>query len=474
LNKRFNQINDEHNSDYVERNYSEQARKLVVKRFAPQNPKAFIRTFGCQGNVADSEIIKGMLISTGFELTQTIDEADFILLNTCAIREHAQDRVFGNIGAVKKFKESKSGLIVALCGCLMQQDHVIEKIRSSYSFVDLIFGTHSIQKLPELLYRCLIGEKHIVDVTISDQAITEGLPVKRDSTFKAWLPVMYGCDNYCSYCVVPYVRGRERSRVPEIILRKANELVSSGYKEITLLGQNVNSYGIKADFDMDFSALVESINAIQGDFLIRFMTSNPKDCTHKLLDTMARCDKVAKHLHLPFQSGNDRILRAMNRGYTREQYLELLTYARYVMPDLSISSDVIVGFPGEQYDEFRDTLSLIETAEFTSLFTFIFSPREGTAAALLPDPVNRDEKVRWFKELTLLQEKIASARTAGMKGQIFRVLCEAETKEGSGVISGRTESNVIIEFPSPPAVIGSFQKVLVDEVLTWMVKGKLL
>jgi len=456
-----------------QREYAELNGKLLVARFYPKQPLAYVRTFGCQGNVSDGERLKGMLCEMGFELTEKLEDSDLVLLNTCAIREHAEDRVFGNVGALKHLKESKPGVIIALCGCMMQQEHIAEKIKKSYSFVDLVFGTHVIHKLPELVFRIVSGEQRIFDLPDSDGFIAEGLPARRDSKFKAWLPIMYGCNNFCSYCVVPFVRGRERSREPDAVIKEAKELIAQGYKEITLLGQNVNSYGKDFDSDIEFSNLLQRLNGIDGDFIIRFMTSNPKDCTRKLLDTMAVSDKVAKHLHLPFQSGNNRVLEAMNRGYSREQYLELVAYARKVMPGLSITSDVIVGFPGESYEEFRDTLSLVEKAEFTSLFTFIFSAREGTAAAALPDTIGHAEKVKWFKELTLLQERISAERTAAMKGKEFMVLCEKEIKKGESIISGRTEGNVIIEFPAPLDVIGSFQNVTVTEPLTWMVKGVL-
>lgn len=446
----------------------------LYARHNKENPLAHVRTFGCQGNVSDGERLKGMLCQMGYEITEDSEAADLVLLNTCAIREHAQDRVLGNIGALKHLKESKPGFLLALCGCMMQQEYVAEKIKRSYPYVDLVFGTHVIHKLPELIYRCINGEKQVFELPDSNGIIAEGLPQKRDSAFKAWLPVMYGCDNYCSYCVVPYVRGRERSREADKVIEEATELVASGYKEITLLGQNVNSYGKGEKSSVDFSDLLRKLNTIDGDFMIRFMTSNPKDCSHKLLDTMADCSKVAKHLHLPFQSGNNRILQEMNRGYTREQYLSLLDYARLVMPELSVTSDVIVGFPGESYEEFCDTLSLVEQARFTSLYTFIFSPRKGTAAASLTDNISHEEKVKWFQELTALQENNSAKRTAEMIGKSYRVLCESETKAGSGIISGRTESNTIIEFPAAPAVIGSFQLVKVNEALTWLVKGELI
>ena len=283
---------------------------------------------------------------------------------------------------------------------------------------------------------------------------------------------MYGCNNFCSYCIVPYVRGRERSRDPETIISEAKQLVAQGYKEITLLGQNVNSYGKNPDFGCNFAQLMSRLNDIEGDFIIRFMTSHPKDCTHELLDTMARCEKVAKHLHLPFQSGSNRVLKEMNRRYTREKYLELLNYAYSVMPDLSVTSDVIVGFPGETYEEFRETVSLVEEARFTSMFTFIFSPREGTVAAKMPDPVSKEEKSKWFRELLDAQERIAAQRTASMVGKTYRVLCESVND--SGMIEGRTSGNIMIEFPGDESVIGSFREVRVTESLTWILKGEMI
>jgi len=452
--------------------FSQLVKTVLAARYEPEIPLAFIHTFGCQGNVADSERIKGMLSKMGYGFTDAQEKADLILFNTCAVREHAQDRVFGNIGEIKKYKKSNPQLKIVLCGCMMQQEHIAAKIKKSYPFVDLVFGTHVIHKLPELMYRALCGGKSIYELPDSEGAIAEGLPVVRDNKFKAWLPIMYGCNNFCSYCIVPYVRGRERSRRHQVIIDEAKELVNSGYKEITLLGQNVNSYGNDIEGEINFSALLREINEIEGDFIIRFMTSHPKDCTHELLDTMAQCEKVAKHLHLPFQSGSNRVLKEMNRHYTREKYLELIDYARKVMPDISITSDIIVGFPGETYEEFCETLSLIEQAKFTSLFTFIYSPREGTRAASMPDNVSREEKGRWFRELLDLQEKIAGERTALMKGRVFRVLCEDESKEG--ILMGRTQGNVIIEFPGEDKLIGSFLDVRVTEPLTWVVRGELV
>ena len=453
--------------------YTELVRTVLTTRFEPSKPLAFVHTYGCQGNVSDGERIKGILESLGYGFTDDVEKADLILYNTCAVREHAEDRIYGNVGAIKRLKKTNPNLIIALCGCMMQQKRVVDKIRKSYPFVDLVFGTHVIHRIPELIYRVLCTGKKVYECPDGAGVIAEDLPIRRDGSIKGWLPIMYGCNNFCSYCIVPYVRGRERSREPEDVIKEAKELIASGCKDITLLGQNVNSYGKNLDRDINFSKLLRQINDLPGDFIIRFMTSHPKDCTKELLDTMASCDKVAKHLHLPFQSGNNRVLKEMNRGYTREKYFELARYARQVMPDLSMTSDVIVGFPGETYEEFRDTVSLIEEVKFTSLFTFIFSPRPGTRAADMPDPISREEKGKWFKELTDAQEKIASERTAAMKDKTYTVLCEGYAKDG--ILNGRTEGNVMIEFPEVDGkdLVGKFCKVKVTEPLTWIVRGVL-
>lgn len=444
---------------------------LSVNEARGKQPLALVRTFGCQGNISDSERIKGQLMQMGYGFTEDIEQADFVLFNTCAVREHAQDRVFGNVGALKPIKETKPDMIIALCGCMMQQEQVWTKIKRSYPFVNLVFGTHAIHRLPQLVYRLSRGEKRVFDVENSNGVIAEGLPVRRDGKIKGWLPIMYGCNNFCSYCIVPYVRGRERSRSSEAVLREANELIQAGCKDITLLGQNVNSYGTGEDGEMSFAQLLEKISEIPGDFRVRFMTSHPKDCTHELLDTMARCDKISKHLHLPFQSGNNRVLGEMNRRYTREKYLSLIEYARSVMPDICITSDVIVGFPGETYEEFCDTLSLVKEVEFTSLFTFIYSPRVGTRAAEMPDPVSREEKGRWFKELTDAQEQIASVRCKNMLGQTYRVLCE---EYANGTVSGRTDGNVMIDFPGDEELLGTFKEVKVTQARNWTLSGELV
>lgn len=454
-----------------QKEYSELVRTVLNSRFQGKAPKAFVHTYGCQGNVSDGEKLKGMLEKMGFGFTEELSEAVLVLYNTCAIREHAEDRVFGNVGALKQLKKANPELIIGLCGCMTQQKHIAEKFYKSYPFVDLLFGTHVSHKLPEFIYRCLCSGKRVFDITESDGNIAEGLPVHRDGTFRAWIPIMYGCNNFCSYCIVPYVRGRERSRNFDDIIAEVEDVVSRGYKEITLLGQNVNSYNKDKPSELRFPALLRAINSIDGDFIIRFMTSHPRDCTFELLDAMAECDKVAKHLHLPFQSGNDRVLKEMNRHYDRAKYLQLIDYAYERMPELSVTSDVIVGFPGETYEEFKDTLSLIERVRYTSLFTFIFSPRKGTKAFDMEDPVTREEKGKWFKELTDLQEKIAGTRTADMKGKVYKVLVEGKSKT-EGMLSGRTQGNVIIEFIGDENLIGNFAYVKVTNPRTWVVYGE--
>ena len=458
----------------LQKNIADEVSELLLIRHG-KKPKAFIHTYGCQGNVADSERIKGQLVMMGYTLTEEKEDADLILYNTCAIREHAEDRVFGNVGAIKKLKQSNPQLIIALCGCMMQQTHIREKLQKSYPFVDIVFGTHNQYMVPEIFKTYLTrGKRFFADMTETNP-VAEGIPAVRDNSAKAWLPIMYGCDNFCTYCVVPYVRGRERSRKSADIIAEFKQIVAEGYKDITLLGQNVNSYGKGLDEDINFSKLIRQLNAIDGDFTIRFMTSHPKDCTKELIDTIAECEKASKHIHLPVQSGNNRVLKEMNRRYTREKYLELINYAKEKIEGLSLTSDIIVGFPGETYEEFRDTLSLVKEVGYTSLFTFIFSSRKGTKAAEMPDPVSYEEKNKWFKELCDLQEEIASTHSANMQGKTYRVLCEGKSKTLDGYLAGRTDGNVIIEFPSENEdLIGKFCNVKVTEPLNWLVRGELV
>lgn len=457
----------------IQKEFCKKVRSVISKRYDPA-PLACVVTYGCQQNVADSEKIKGMLHEMGYGFTEERTKAQLILFNTCAVREHAEDRVFGNVGALKKYKHEHPGVVIACCGCMMQQQHIAEKIKKSFPFVDLVFGTHVIHQLPGLLYKTLTGKKRVFEIPDMDGVIAEGVPVLRDEEKRAWLPIMYGCNNFCTYCIVPYVRGRERSRDPQDILKEARELVQNGCKEITLLGQNVNSYGKNLEPKVTFAQLLRMINDIDGDFRIRFMTSHPKDCTRELLETMAQCDKVAKHLHLPFQSGNDRVLKAMNRNYTREKYLSLIRYAKELMGDaLSITSDIIVGFPGETYGEFQDTLSLIEEVRFTSLFTFIYSPRNGTPAARMPDPVSAEEKGRWLRELLAVQEKISAENMKKYAGKTFKCFVYGKGKLGEHSLEARTDGNLIVEFDGDESLIGSFKNITVTEPLTYVLKGRL-
>lgn len=457
-----------------QKRFSVKVNSVLSARYG-EKPKACVITYGCQQNVADSEKIKGMLEQMGYDFTEDRLSAKLIIFNTCAVREHAEDRVFGNVGALKSYKRENPDAVIALCGCMMQQKHIADKIKKSYPFVDLVFGTHNIHCLPELIYRALTGRKRVFEIPDMDGAIAEGVPVKRDNDAKAWLPIMYGCNNFCTYCIVPYVRGRERSRSAENIISEFHQLVSDGYKEITLLGQNVNSYGKDLIPQVSFSQLLRQLNDIDGDFRIRFMTSHPKDCTKELIETMAQCDKVAQHLHLPFQSGSDRVLKAMNRHYTREQYLELINYAKELMGDeLSITSDIIVGFPGETYEDFKETLSLVEEVKATSLFTFIYSPRKGTPAAEMPDPIPAEEKSKWFKELTDLQEKISAEQMALHKGRTYKCYVYGKGKLSDNYVAARNDGNLIIEFEGDDSLIGTFQTIKVIEPLTFVMRGELV
>ncbi len=424
------------------------------------NPKAHIVTFGCQQNVSDSERIKGMLCLCGYSLTDDITQADFILFNTCAVRGHAEDRVYGNVGATKKLKQKNPNLLVAVCGCMAQQQSVADKFYKSYPYVDIVFGTQQYHRLPEFIYRRLTG-KRVYELGLDNKEIVENIPICRDGTLKGWLPIMYGCNNFCTYCIVPYVRGRERSRDPQEIIKEATEMVRGGFKEIMLLGQNVNSYGKDAAHGINFAKLLRMINDIEGDFRIRFMTSHPKDCTEELLDAIRDCEKVERHIHLPFQSGSSKILKQMNRRYDREGYLKLIKAARDRMPDVEFTSDIIVGFPGETYEDFCETLSLVKEVKFTSLFTFIYSPREGTPAAAMPDPITREEKGKWFNELLIAQDEVSKELNQSLVGKEMRVLCEEQTPDG--LFTGKGEYYSSVSFEGTPDMLGNFVAVRVEK-----------
>ncbi len=424
-------------------------------------PKACVQTFGCQQNVSDSERLKGLLCEMGYTIVENMQEADFVIFKTCAVREHAEDRVFGNIGMTKQIKKDKPNTIVAVCGCMSQQEHIAEKIKKSYPYVDIVMGTHVEHRLPEFIYKRMTGGKRILELSMEDNTIVEDIPIKRDGKFKGWLPIMYGCNNFCTYCIVPYVRGRERSREPEKILAEFRQMIKDGYKDITLLGQNVNSYGKGESHGINFAKLLRMLNDVEGEFVIRFMTSHPKDCTIELLDTIKECKKVTRHLHLPFQSGSSRILKLMNRYYNREQYLELIKNAKERIPEADFTSDIIVGFPGETYEDFKETLSVVNEVKFASLFTFIYSKRNGTPAAVMEDNVTRAEKGKWFSELLLAQEKVAQENINKFIGKTYRVLCD-EVSEKEGYMLGHTNGTAVIEFEGDKSLLGQFVNIKVE------------
>jgi tRNA-2-methylthio-N6-dimethylallyladenosine synthase len=437
-------------------------------------PLAYIDTYGCQQNEADSEKLRGMLETMGYQFTGSEQQADVIVINTCAVREHAEMRVYGNVGALVHTKSQKPEQIIVLCGCMMQQPKAAEKIKRSYRHVDIVFGPQVLWRFPEFLERVLTARGRIFSIEDDAGAIAEGLPAVRDGRVKAWLSIMYGCNNYCSYCIVPYVRGRERSRRPEMILSEARRLAAEGYKDITLLGQNVNSYGKDLDIQIDFSELLRQINAIDGTFLIRFMTSHPKDANEKLFQTMAECQKVAKHIHLPFQAGSDRVLSVMNRGYTQAHYLGLIDLARKYMPDIVLTSDIIVGFPGETEDEFNQTLYVLEQARFDALFTFIYSKREGTPAASMPDLVPKAEKQRRFDKLLQLQNAISEEKHAQYVGKTLRVLIDSASGDPRYPLSARTNGGRLVHLCGDMDIIGSFQNAKITDSNTWALYGELI
>ena len=436
-------------------------------------PLALVDTYGCQQNEADSEQIRGMLREMGYAFTDDTSVADVIVINTCAIREHAELRVLGNVGALTHTKRRKPNQVICLCGCSMQEPHMAEKIRKSFRHVDLVFGPHALWRFPELLQQVLLKKERVFAIEQSDGRIAEGLPVVRRGKIKAWVSIMYGCNNFCTYCIVPYVRGRERSREPEQILEEVRGLVAEGYKDITLLGQNVNSYGKDLDSDVDFADLLAQINDIPGDFLVRFMTSHPRDASQKLFETMARCDKVAPQLHLPVQSGSSRVLKAMNRHYDRETYLDEVRRLKELIPGIVLTSDIIVGFPGETEEEFEETLSLLEEVRFDSLFTFIFSPRVGTPAAKMDDPVPMTEKKKWFQRLLDTQNRISVEKHKEYIGRVLPVLVEEENPADEvNNLNCRTDGWRLVHVPGDVSLLGQRKKVKITDCSTWSLFGE--
>ena len=432
-------------------------------------PTAWIDTYGCQQNEADSERMLGMLIEMGYHAQSEPEGADLIIINTCAVREHAEQRVFGNLGALTHTRRRHPDQLIFLTGCMAGQSQVVERVKKSYPHVAGVLSSHAQWQLPEVLYKALNGGKRQF-VTPETGNIVEGLPVSRKDSLKGWVSIMYGCNNFCTYCIVPHVRGRERSRMPEDIIREVAGMIAAGYKDITLLGQNVNSYGKDLGLGVDFADLLKTLSELPGDFILRFMTSHPKDASKKLFDTMAASPKIAKHIHLPFQAGNDRVLKAMNRSYTSGQYLELVDYARKVMPELVLTSDVIVGFPGETEAEFEETVTLIRQVRYDALFTFIYSPRPGTPAASLPDPATRQEKNQWFDRLCAAQNAISEEKHRAYVGKTLRVLVDGTDGD---LLTARTEGGRLVRLTGDAGLIGRFCQVKIDGATTWSLTGTL-
>ena len=442
------------------------------------NEKVFIRTFGCQQNEADSERLCGIAESLGYEKTENEEEATLIIYNTCAVREHAELKALSITGQSKHLKEKNPDLIICICGCMVAQEHRLNDIKNRYPYVDILFGTANMDKLPQYIEEVKKSKKRIF-CPDENYEIVEGLPVHRESSFKAWVSIMYGCNNFCTYCVVPYVRGRERSRKKECILEEVQGLVESGVKEITLLGQNVNSYGRGLYDDYRFADLLRDICKIKGDYLIRFMTSHPKDATHELIDVMAENSqpdsrpRIARQFHLPLQSGSDRVLKAMNRHYDREKYTELVNYMREKMPDIAISTDIIVGFPTETEEEFEETMEMLEKIRYDAFFSFIYSIRKGTPAEKMPQV---DEKVKGerFSRMVKMQNDIIYEKNLEYVGKTERVLVEGYSKTDGSVLTGRNEKNRLVHFEGDESLIGTFADVRITEAEMFCLRGEVV
>ena len=419
-------------------------------------------TFGCQMNARDSEKLRGILDTAGFIDTDNEDEADLVIYNTCTVRDNADQHVYGRLGHLNSVKRKKPGMIIGLCGCMMQEEHVVAKIRKSYPFVNLIFGTHNLYAFPELLVRTLKEERRVIEIREKTEIFPESLPVRRKHFFKSGVNIMYGCNNFCSYCIVPYVRGREISRTPDEIIAEVRRLVDDGCIEIMLLGQNVNSYGKTLEKKVTFAELLEDICRIDGLKRLRFMTSHPKDLSDELIDVMARNPKIARHMHLPVQSGSDTILKKMNRHYDRAKYLDTVRKLREAIPDISFTTDIIVGFPGETEEDFEDTLSLVREVGFDSAFTFIYSKRKGTPAAGMENQIPEDVVKRRFKRLLDVVKITAEERCARFTGKVMDVLVEEENRE-PGLVTGRIEHNIVVHLPGDASMIGKIIPVRLKE-----------
>ena len=451
--------------------YTNKIRDIVT---AGAVKKACVVTYGCQQNEADSERIAGMLQAMGYEKTDKEEDADIIVVNTCAVRDHAEQRALSITGGYKHLKSKNPSLIIGVSGCMVSKKQSVDRIKRSYPYIDFTFGTEKLWQMPEILYGVMSTQKRIFCPNEGKPITMEGIPVLRENPYKAWVSIMYGCNNFCTYCIVPYVRGRERSRRPEDILREVRELVESGCREITLLGQNVNSYGKEFGGECDFADLLSRICEIEGDYIIRFMTSHPKDASRKLIDTMAANPHIARQFHLPVQSGSDRILKAMNRNYTRESYLSLIRYMREKMPDIAISTDIIVGFPGETEEDFEDTLSIVREARYDMMYSFIYSKRGGTPAAEMENQVPAEVTGKRFPRLLEVQNEISLERNLVWENQTLRVLVDGRSKNNPDKFSGRTDGNKIVLFDADDSYIGKFVNIKITKAQTFALIGEIV
>lgn len=434
---------------------------------------ASAQTFGCQMNARDSEKIKGILETVGYEITES-EKADFIVYNTCTVRENANLKVYGHLGLMGHEKKNNPDMMIALCGCMMQEPQVVEKIKKSYRFVNLVFGTHNLYKFAELVYTSMISDRMIIDVWKDTDKIVEDLPCDRKYFFKSGVNIMFGCNNFCSYCIVPYVRGRERSREPEEIIKEIRSLVADGVVEVMLLGQNVNSYGKNLKNPMSFAKLLEEVEKIEGLERIRFMTSHPKDLSDELIEVMAKSKKICQHLHLPLQSGSSRILKIMNRKYTKEHYLELVEKLRKAMQDISLTTDIIVGFPGETEEDFQETLDVVRKVRYDSAFTFIYSKRTGTPAAVMENQVPEDVVKDRFDRLLKEVQEIAKETSSRYAGQVVEVLAEEKNHQEEGYLTGRLSNNLLVHFKGDESLIGKLVSVHLTESRGFYYMGELV
>ena len=431
-------------------------------------------TFGCQMNARDSEKLEGILEAVGYQKTEQEERADFVIYNTCTVRENANQRVYGRLGYLGKQKKKHPHMMIALCGCMMQESHVVEKLKKSYRFVDLIFGTHNIFRFSELLCQAMNSDRMVVDIWKDTDQIVEDLPVDRKYSFKSGVNIMFGCNNFCSYCIVPYVRGRERSRNPEDILKECRTLAADGVTEVMLLGQNVNSYGKNLNPPVTFASLLSQVEQIPGIKRIRFMTSHPKDLSDELIQVMSQSQKICSHLHLPLQSGSSRILKKMNRRYTKEQYLELVDRIRAAVPDISLTTDIIVGFPGETEEDFQETLDVVRKVRYDSAFTFIYSKRSGTPAAIMEDQVPPEVVKDRFDRLLQLVQEISRQMSSRFTGTVQEVLTEEVNGQDPSLVTGRMSNNLLVHFPGDASMIGSYRKVRLDECKGFYYMGTLV